>query len=257
MLSRVKTSASNTLAGILEESRPLAYNDIAPHGFSLSSPSILQRLRTLEKLWVAGAQVSVTDEAFWDACYERHYRPLNFTAREQYLSLAARDEVVKLAAETEARMDEVAERAKTDAEKSNDILLDAIEELDAMGLERCDQELAEELERAMMEDWDYEAVQAASQPPVQESHFKRPSPSACTSKKRRPSRQLGRDTKRCREGSPPKAPVANVSTVESESGTLATPRTRTSQQVPTFALALRPKPKATNKSARISARKAA
>jgi len=176
-----------------------------------------------------------------------------------YLSFAARDEVATLAAEAEARMDEAAQRAKTDAEKSNDAILSAMEDLIAMGLDYSDQELAAELEAAMMEDGDYEAIQASSQPPVQESHFQKPSLSARTSKKRRASRQLGRDMKRYREGTPPKAPAANATATDttSQSGarTVIKPHTRKLLAVPSFTLALRPKPKATQKSTGIGSRK--
>ena len=257
MVSKVKASAGGTLAGILEELRLLAYNDISPHGFSLSSPNVLQRLRTLERLWVHGAQRTETDEAFWNACYERHQRPGNFTAREVYLALAAKGEIIKLAAEAEVRMDEAAERAKTDAEKSNDAVLTAMEELDAMGLELSDQDLADELEKAMMEDWDYEAVQAASPPRAQDSHFKRPPLSACTSKKRRAALQLGREPKRHHREQAPAFISSTTTRSERTTRSMAKSRTRKAQAVPTFTLALRPKPKASPKSSGIGSRKPA
>ncbi len=178
MLTKIKTSHSNSYIAIVEVSRLLAYNDIPPHGFSLSSPTVVKRLITIEQLWVAGVLPTETEEAFWDACFERQYRPNSFLRREAYLSLAAKDEVAKLAAEVEARMDEAAERAKTEAEKSNDALFGAMKGLDVTGLDQSDAKLAAELEKALMEDWDYEAVQAPSQPPVQVSGFKRPSASA-------------------------------------------------------------------------------
>ena len=254
MLSKVKTSACNTLDGILEQSRLLAYNDVSPHGFSLCLPSVLQRLRSLEKLWVAGAQLGEIDEAFWDACYERHHRPLNFIKREKYLSLAAKAEVAKLAVEAAARMDEAAERAETDIEKSNDAISPAMGELDSMGLEQSDRELAVQLEKAMMADWDYEAVQAASRPPAQESHFKRPPLSACTSTKRRAAFQLGRDQKRHHGGDMPADVPAPPSTTASGTRTVAKPRSRQYRPVSSFALVLRPKTKPSSKASGIGSR---
>lgn len=257
MLSKVKTSTSNSYTDIVEEARLLAYNDIPPYGFSLSSTPVVQRLTTLERLWVAGAQLTETEEAFWDACYERHYRPANYTARENYLALAAKDEVAKLAAEAAARMDEAAERAKTDAERSNDAILSAIDELEGMGLDQSDLDLAADLEKAMMEDWDYEAVQAASQPPAQESHFKRPPPSACTSTKRRAALQIGREMKRLRRGPLPAETltISSAPTTTTETGSVAKPRSRKPQAIPMFTLTLRPKPSSSSKSTGIGARR--
>jgi len=99
----------------------------------------------------------VTDEAFWDACYERHHHIRTFLAREAYISLAAKDQVAKLAAEAEARMDVAAEKARTEADKSAYDLIDAMESLGEMGIEQSDDyDLAVELEKAMMEDSDSE-----------------------------------------------------------------------------------------------------
>jgi len=257
LLVKVKTSHGNSYTAIVEASRLLAYNDIPPHGFSLSSLAVVKRLIAIEELWVAGAQPTETEEAFWDACFERQYRPNSFLRREAYLSLAAKDEVAKLAAEVEARMDEAAERAKTEAERSNDALFGAMKGLDVTGLDQSDAKLAAELEKALMEDWDYEAVQAPSQPPVQVSGFKRPSASAWTSKKRRAAQQLNLDTKRRRSENVPADAPARTTVSESGPSDVTKPRARKLQSVPTFTLALRPKPKPSRKSSGIGTRRQA
>lgn len=201
MVHKMEKFGSKDMAGIVQERRYLAYNDIAPHGFSLSSLGVLDRLTTTEKQWVAGEAVSTIEEAFWDACYERHHHMRTYVAREAYIGFAAREQVAKMAADVEAKMDLAAQQAKYAAANCNYGLNTAIDSLDDMYLlDGEDHLLAMELERAMMKDRGSKDAPTPIVAPVEPQKQKRPSLSVRRNLKRRqamPERE--QSAKRARE----------------------------------------------------------
>ncbi|MCJ1364971.1 hypothetical protein MMC16_004089 [Acarospora aff. strigata] len=153
MLSKIDTFGRSSSTGLLDETRLLAYNDVQPYGFSISSPHVVQRLTAIEESWVAGVKGTELDLAFWDACYERHHQPGTFVVREAYLSLAIQAQVATLTAEAEAKIGAAAEKAKLQADEDNSGIINAMNALGNMGITLSeDDQLALDIEKAMMED---------------------------------------------------------------------------------------------------------
>ncbi|KAI9877642.1 MAG: hypothetical protein M1830_003224 [Pleopsidium flavum] len=171
MVVKMDTFGSKNHAGIVEETIFLAYNEIPPHGFSISSLDVLQRLIGLQDYW-------------------------------------ATDQVAKLAAEAEARMDVAARRAKVDPDRSNYDIITAMESLKGMNIEHDDDyDLEVELEKAMLEDSVSSSdSESPSAPAIKQSGFKRPFLSASTTKKKQPSMNFEQVPKRIRKGSIPRKP---------------------------------------------------
>lgn len=135
---------------VLEQMRNLAYNDFPTHSFSLDSIDATDRLKEIEKTWVAGGVTSKLETLFSQACYERHHDSLNFIAREKYLFAAADAEVRRKADEVEERLRVAAEKAKEAARKEELARENAL--INDMTEAELGPSLANELEQALMSD---------------------------------------------------------------------------------------------------------
>ncbi|KAI9733971.1 MAG: hypothetical protein M1834_002628 [Cirrosporium novae-zelandiae] len=82
-----------TTAGMLRDMKLLAYNDMPPHGFSFQIDECFERLLCIQKNWDRELPNGVIENAFWEACLERHHRPFIFTKRDKYLALVVEEDV--------------------------------------------------------------------------------------------------------------------------------------------------------------------